>query len=259
MRISDYTSRARLEALHCPLREVCPLAFLCGTQIENGKHLLPTFSEFSAGEMIWTDLGSRRQVYVVRRGLLLSKVYANDAGEVPQGIFGPGMAGGIPDIWLPYVASDFYFFSGLVPGQLCTFDGEFVRDCINALEASESHLVAARVIMNITTDIYGQTLTRSHRRARERVVSVLLRMGKALSRQPDFDGAIAVTHDDVAFLAGTERATTSKELKELSREGCIELGYRQIRLLPPLWDAYGSLIEAALPFYDRYWGERQDS
>lgn len=255
MRISDYTNRARLEALHCPLRELCPFAFLCGTQADNGKYVLPSFSSFSAGDMIWTDLGSRRQVYVVRQGLLLNKVYANDAGEVPQAIFGPGMVAGLPELWLPYVASDFYFFSVLVPGQLCTFDGEYVRSCIDGLEVSEAQRVSMRVMTSITTDIYGQILTRSHRRVREKVVSALLRMAGPLSRQPDFDGGIAVTHDDVAFLAGAERATVSKELKGLAREGFIELGYRQIRVLPALRETYGTLIEAQLPFYDSQWGE----
>lgn len=250
MKVSDHNSRLRLEVEHCPMRPGCPLAFMCGVALNDGKPLLPVISDVGYGEMIWTDLNTRHRVCVVRSGLLLNRVYASRDEEIPHSIFGMGFVGGIPDIYIPYVASDFYFFSGLVTGQLCSFDGGFAKERIDALGTPQAQLLIARIGLNHTTSIYSQTLTFAHRRVRDKVVSVLLRVEGELSRQPGFGGELPIAHDDVAFLACIERATASRELKRLAQEGFIDLGYRRIRVLPTLRQAFGDMIEANLPFYD---------
>ncbi|MCR2035751.1 Crp/Fnr family transcriptional regulator [Adlercreutzia mucosicola] len=253
MKSSDMIDRTRYEALHCPVRQFCPLAFLCAKRLHDGRHLLPAIAEVGYHEMVWTDLTVRRRVYVVRRGLLVNKCFVNNGVEVPQALFAPGSVAGIPDIYVPYVASDFYFFVGLVPGQLCDFDGEVVRSQIDALGVPEAQMVLSRISLNCTTSMYGQSLTFAHPRAREKVVSVLLRLESAFARCADFTGEVPIAHDDVAFLAGLERATASRELKALAKEGLIGLGYRRIDVLPGLRAAYGGLIEASLPFYGNDW------
>lgn len=191
---------------------------------------------------------------MVRSGLLVSKIFANGGEEIPMALFSTGFVCGMPDIFVPYVASDFYFFKSLVPGQLCCFDGDVVRERVEALETVEALALTGRVSLNQNTAIYGQTLTLAYGRVREKVVSVLLRTASALSAWPGFDGVLPLTHDDIAFLAGIERATTSRELKRLSREELIILGYRSVTVLPALRGAYGDMIEASLPFYGNLWG-----
>ena len=253
MKANDVVDRARLEALHCPMRRFCPLAFFCAKQLDDGRYLLPTITEVDYHEMVWTDLAARRRVYAIRRGLLVNKGFVNNGIEAPQALFAPGSVAGIPDIYVPYVASDFYFFVGLVPGQVCDFDGEVVKDQIDALGVPEAQMVLSRISLNCTTSMYGQSLTFAHPRARGKVVSVMLRLDNAFARCADFTGEVPIAHDDVAFLAGLERATASRELKALAKEGLIGLGYRRIDVLPGLRAAYGSLIEASLPFYDNDW------
>lgn len=253
MKGSDYATRLRSEVLHCPQRAECPLGFLCGERVADDRYLLPSFQNVDVGELVWTDLSARQRVYVMREGLIVAKVYANGDEEMPTALFSRGVALGMPDMYVPYVASDFYFLSALTPTRLCVFDVDLVKERVNALPGSEAQQRVGRITMNQSTATYGQLLTLAHSHGREKVASVLLRMDHELSRQPGFTGELPVTHDDVAFLAGCERSTTSRQLKALARDGLIDLGYRRITVLPALRETYGDMIEANLPFYDNSW------
>lgn len=255
MKASEYASRLCKEVTFCPVRSICPLAFMCGIQVNENRYVLPTTEKVGYGEMLWTDLNNRPRVYAIQSGLLVNKSFANNSTEIPMGLFPPGTIGGIPDIYVPYAASTFYFFTALIPARVCRFDGEIVKEQINALGAPAAQEKLSVLSLNQTTAIYSQTLTLQHQRARERVASVLLRLENALMRHNDFDGSLPLSHSDIAFLAGTERATTSKELKDLAKQQLIDLSYRRIQLLPKLRETYGSMIEANLPYYRNTCGQ----
>lgn len=249
MKASEYTNRLRNGVALCPVRDICPLAFMCGAQLNGDRYALPSIGKVGYHEMLWTDLEGRRRVYAIRSGLFTIKSFANNGIEIPSGLCPPGSTGGIPDVYTSYSASSFYFFSALIPAEVCAFDGDLVKEQFNALGTPKAQEKLALLLLNHNTTIFSQTLTLRHQRARERVVSVLLRLETALMRQNSFDGSLPLSHDDIAFLAGTERATTSKELKDLANQGLIELKYRRIQVLPALRQAYGDMIEANLPLY----------
>lgn len=249
MRIDEYVNHLSNRAKHCPLRARCPLAFLCASR-ESGRWTLPSIEAVERDDMMWTDLSSRPKVYVVRSGLLLSTVYANDNSEIPYGLFGPGFLTGIMEPYSPLIASNFYYFRSIVPGEVCSFDSAEVTRWLNPRSVVEVESLTTAIMLNQTTANYGQMLTLAHRSAHEKVASVLVRVANRLSQDPSFDGSVPVSHADIALIASVERATASRELKKLSEEGLIELGYRLIVLKPALFEKYGSLIEAKLPFYD---------
>ena len=194
MKGDSYTSKLRLEALHCPVREFCPLAFLCAKPFDGDRLLLPNIVTVGYREMFWTDLSARRQA--------------------------------------------------------CVFDGDAVKDQINSLGVPAVPELLARLSMNQATCAHGQKLTLAHQRARDKVASVLLRLEAALLRDPAFGGTVPLSYDDIAFLACTERATTSRELKAFAHDGLIDLSYRRIGIKQGLHEHYGHFIEAHLPFYD---------
>lgn len=250
MKASNYSNRSQLEVSCCPLRAGCPLALLCGSQLPDGRYLMPAVTDEQVGELVWTDLNMRRRLLVVRQGLLVSTTYANEDIEIPNALFSVGMVGGIPDIFMPYVASDFYYFSALVPSRICSFDGDMAREQIERMPATVSHAISSSISLNHGTSLYAQSLTSAHQSARNRTASAIMRLFRALSRNDGFDGTVAVTHETIAFLARVQRATASKELQALAQEGLIELKYKAVRPLPGFWDTFGSMIEASLPFYE---------
>lgn len=134
--------------------------------------------------------------------------------------------------------------------QACVFDGDAVKDQINSLGVPAVPELLARLSMNQATCAHGQKLTLAHQRARDKVASVLLRLEAALLRDPAFGGTVPLSYDDIAFLACTERATTSRELKAFAHDGLIDLSYRRIGIKQGLHEHYGHFIEAHLPFYD---------
>lgn len=188
-------------------------------------------------------------MFVVRSGLLIAKAYGNDGVEIPYHVSGRGSVSGIAEIYGLYTASNFNFLSGLVPGRLCSFDSSFVKKRLNDLPGLEGHRLTARISLNHTTSTYGQLLTLSHAKARDRVASVLVRLDAMLGREEDCGHVLPIAHGDVAFIASLRRTTVSCELKALAEEGMLHLGYRRIELLESFIEEYGSLVEASLPFY----------
>lgn len=249
MKMNEYAERLRREALSCPVRPECPLAFLCASCVGTERYALPTFIDFDYGHMAWTDLTLRPCVFVVRSGLLIAKAYGNDGVEIPYHVSGRGSVSGIAEIYGLYTASNFNFLSGLVPGRLCSFDSSFVKKRLNDLPGLEGHRLTARISLNHTTSTYGQLLTLSHAKARDRVASVLVRLDAMLGREEDCGHVLPIAHGDVAFIASLRRTTVSCELKALAEEGMLHLGYRRIELLESFIEEYGSLVEASLPFY----------
>lgn len=247
--MNDYAGRMRQEALSCPSRPSCPLAFLCASRVDGDRYALPTFIDFDYGQMAWTDLTLRPCVFVVRSGALIAKAYGNDGMEIPFHVSGKGSVSGIAEIYGSYTASNFNFLSGLVPGRLCSFDSSFVEERLNALPGCEGHRLTTRISLNHTTSAYGQLLTLSHAKARDRVVSVLMRLDTILEREGGYDHVLPIAHEDIAFIASLRRTTVSSELKTLADEGLLRLGYRRIELDEGLRREYDHFIEAKLPFY----------
>ena len=99
-----------------------------------------------------------------------------------------------------------------------------------------------RQSLNHTTSTYGQLLTLSHAKARDRVASVLVRLDAMLGREEDCGHVLPIAHGDVAFIASLRRTTVSCELKALAEEGMLHLGYRRIELLESFIEEYGSLV-----------------
>lgn len=247
--MNDYAERLRHEALSCPARSECPLAFLCATCADGGRYALPSYIDFGYGQMAWTDLSLRSCVFVVRSGLLIAKAYGNDGVEIPYHMSGKGSVSGIPEAYDLYSASGFNYLSGLVPGRLCSFDSGYVRERLDSLPACEGNGLTARMFLNHTTSTYGQLLMLSHAKARDRVASVLVRLDAMLKREEGYGRILPIAHEDIALISSLRRTTVSNELKNLADEGLIGLGYRRIELFEGFFENYGSLTEANLPFY----------
>ena len=233
MRPDEHLHRLASETKWCPKRGTCPLAFLCGAPLADGRALLPAIDEFDREDLVWTDLSTRPRVHVVRSGLLLSKVYTSDDQEFPYALFSEGFVSGLTELYTPFVASSFYYLQGIIPGQICRFDSDDVREIVDGLPASQSLALANITLMNSSTANYGQILTLAHGTARDKVASVLVRIVNQLSAHGEPPTDLPLTHSDVALIAHLERATASRELKGLAKAGAVELGYRLIRCRRP--------------------------
>ena len=205
----------------------------CGAPLAAGRALLPAIDEFDREDLVWTDLSTRPRVHVVRSGLLLSKVYTSDDQEFPYALFSEGFVSGLTELYTPFVASSFYYLQGIIPGQICRFDSDDVREIVDGLPASQSLALANITLMNSSTANYGQILTLAHGTARDKVASVLVRIVNQLSAHGEPPTDLPLTHSDVALIAHLERATASRELKGLAKAGAVELGYRLIRCRSP--------------------------
>lgn len=117
MRPDEHLHRLASETKWCPKRGTCPLAFLCGAPLADGRALLPAIDEFDREDLVWTDLSTRPRVHVVRSGLLLSKVYTSDDQEFPYALFSEGFVSGLTELYTPFVASSFYYLQASSPAR----------------------------------------------------------------------------------------------------------------------------------------------
>lgn len=249
MKLEDFNEQLSREAVYCPARDVCPLAFMCAARQDDGRLLLPTFTDAGREDLVWTDLGPRLRVYAVRDGVFLTKAYANDDREFPYGLIGRGFTAGLTELYTDMTASSFYYFQGLVPGRLCSFEGADVRSAVEKLSSRDVRGLMTTTLLNSSTANYSQALTLTHNSTRGRVISVLIRVSKTLGVEGGFAEELPLTHADVAFMASAERTTVSHELKVMDREGLIRLGYRLIALTPAFIESFDDLAEARLSFF----------
>ena len=84
MKGDSYTSKLRLGALHCPVREFCPLAFLCAKPFDGDRLLLPNIVTVGYREMFWTDLSARRQACVFDGDAVKDQINSLGVPAVPE-------------------------------------------------------------------------------------------------------------------------------------------------------------------------------
>lgn len=257
MRGQQYADYIGMDIRFCPQRRRCPLGTLCALPSDRlPSPLVPVVERLERGSLLWTDLLSRQRVFVVREGALLCRIYASESREEPYGIFGPGIAAGLPELFVTLRASDIYFLQSLVPSSICTFSPQDVRAALEGTSVAAAQSIAAHAHINQSIANYGQFLTMAHRGVRDRVVSTLLRLASVFGRGTNADadraeGAVVlpVTQGDIALIAGAERCSVTRSLRDLREEGLVDTGYRDIVAHAALFDRYADYPEANLNFH----------
>lgn len=251
MRPDEHLHRLASETKWCPKRGTCPLAFLCGAPLADGRALLPAIDEFDREDLVWTDLSTRPRVHVVRSGLLLSKVYTSDDQEFPYALFSEGFVSGLTELYTPFVASSFYYLQGIIPGQICRFDSDDVREIVDGLPASQSLALANITLMNSSTANYGQILTLAHGTARDKVASVLVRIVNQLSAHGEPPTDRPPPHPQRRGAHRAPRAGHGQPGAERARQGWCRGARLPAHPLPEtLFSTYRHLLEGRLPHYD---------
>lgn len=174
------------------------------------------------GETILAPYEPNDQIFLVKSGARIFQL-SSDGREITIAILRPGQLFGTSAL------------TGI--GKTGTFAQAFEETYICEASAEEflrimsAHpLLAARVTISM-----ARQLLRLERQLDQLAFqAVPSRIAQALLQLAEESGGellAPLTHEDLAKLAGTTRATVTKVLSEFAEEGIVEVGYRRLTLL----------------------------
>lgn len=174
------------------------------------------------GETILAPYEPNDQIFLVKSGARIFQL-SSDGREITIAILRPGQLFGTSAL------------TGI--GKTGTFAQAFEETYICEASAEEflrimsAHpLLAARVTISMARQLLRlerQLDQLAFQAVPSRIAQALLQ----LAEESDGELLAPLTHEDLAKLAGTTRATVTKVLSEFAEEGIVEVGYRRLTLL----------------------------
>lgn len=220
---------------HCPVRRTCPMGSLCGRRrAEGSAPLYPTVERFAKGELVWADLRYEQRVHFVKAGILAFTPNFDLEDGVTVSLFGAGYSIGLAELYIPRSVAGHYHLGAVTDGALCSFPARALKRHLEALPPAESLSIVTCALTNLVEASCTQVRTVAKTSLRERIVLLFARLRELASQQGVDLREVRLTHEDVAALATSDRASVTRALHVLKQDGLIELGYKTIRFTDAL-------------------------
>ncbi len=207
-----------LDYNNCPKRSAC-LIYHCLCADPSVQSLLQ-FIEFEKGETIYQQESPAVGCYVLCQGRMKLMRILPGGKRFLISVLGPGD-----------LLGEESFFNGSYLDCAKALERSLViflaREKLLALLGRHPHLAVelAAALSRRCKALYNRIVETSWRQARERLVSLLLKLEKS-------NGALnKLSQADLAELLGLTRATVNENLRELERAGLIALAHRRVSLL----------------------------
>jgi CRP-like cAMP-binding protein len=229
---------------HCPTRELCPMGQVCAKCCGEGAiPLYPSVTEVSHGDVIWSDIKFEQRAGFIRSGAFSCFSNTESAGDKsPISILGAGDSAGFAELFTQRELSSSYLVQALSPGMVCFFPAKPLRRLLSLLPQDEHDNVLTSALVNTSAAIYAQVKMLTHARTSDRIAMLLGRVFQLARRQGVDLKSVELTHREVAFLVCADRATTTRALHEMQREGLVDLGYGSITLRDSLIEKASDLM-----------------
>lgn len=219
------------EIEQCSTRDICPFGSLCGvSRNETGKPLFPRVSQIKKGELIWTTQRFERQVVVVRKGVFVSVGTGEQEEAVPFALLGKGNTVGLAESYTPSEVSDYYHIRNLIEGEICTLAVKAVRKKLEELPRITAHQIICCSFVSQTVSSFTQTKILSKKTLYERILALLLYLQDMTGRQEIEYSKLQLTHEEVASLIASDRASVTRVLHKMEADGILSIGYKSITL-----------------------------
>lgn len=214
---------------HCPHKDKCLLAFACpATSNENAA-----FYKLQKMKENEVDLKENRQsdtVYVVQSGAI-AMVSITEGGE--YNVYGHG---GELRVIFPgrlVTGGDLGFSKiALMPTRLCALKASHVREI--AKGNSQAQFNISRAVVWESGFLLVQLWVMNGEKVKHRVKRFLFLTATSQVAHNSENISIKITHSLLAILVNSKREVVSKALKQLSDEGFITIGYKQVVVKNPL-------------------------
>jgi len=218
------------ECLHCEHRQLRPFCNLTSEALADYDGI-GVFMGFVRGSLIFCEGDDSRNVFVICTGQIKISTTSRDGRTMILKIAGPGDLMGLSAALanVPYEVSA----EAVVPSQVKAVRRQDFLDFLRR------HGIAS---MNAAQSLSGEYLTVFHdaRRlalsgsATGRVARLLLEWGRAAAiGKPLMKFTMALTHEEIASMAGTSRETVTRLLNQFRRDEWITIKGTNLTILKP--------------------------
>lgn len=240
------------------MRPACPIGDLCraASDDDEGESLLPAVVEVGKDEYIWTNMKYDDRVLVVRNGVFAYLAHA-ESGEPPLALFGRGVAVGLAELYAPIAERNEYYLRSIIPGTVCSVPMEALRKKIEAIPLDCAQRMVCRALLGQSAAAFMQTRVVSQRTTRDRILALFLYL-RYLTGKSDSDAAsFELTHDEIAILISSDRASVTRALHKMKIDGVLSLGYGTVTVNYGALHLAGTIDESLAKLYrgDGSWPE----
>lgn len=251
MRLRDFQRAEEYGVMHCPVRDICPVGMVCGAGssnwVESGK-LMPAVIDFERGDLLWTDLRFERHVFVIREGVLSCMAHIEPDEEAPFTLYGAGVGVGLADLYVPYESTSTYHLHAVVPGKICSLPSKVLKRNLESLTGETQQRILAASLYNQSTGALLQSIISSRPLLCHRISLLLTGVQALASRSTTQPDTLCLTHDEIASIVLSDRASVTRALHQMEEKGFVRLGYRSIEISEALRAKYADWIETCATF-----------
>lgn len=228
MKKEDYLKSEAIAIEHCSARELCPFGSICGTWADNSSHVVvPALAEVQKGDLIWVDLRNEHRVVTIKSGLFVTVAVDGDDEEVFS-VYGPGYCCGLAELYIDSKVCSTYYLKALTDCTVCSFPASVLRHRLESLPTVESHRIISYSLTNWTAASFELLKLYSHAQKSERVALLLRYLREQSGRAGEPLSVVKLSHDEIAFLLRSDRASVTRALHCLEDDGLVRLGYKSI-------------------------------
>lgn len=250
MRLDDYLKGEIAEVEHCAARWICPFGEICGTiKSSGGAPLFPTVLDVDKDEMLWTDMRFEQRVFVIKSGLFVCMAQETEEGELPYALYGSGIAIGAIELYTPREISEMYYLRAILPGKVCSLPFDTVKRKLNEAGAESAQEIVTSTLLNQSRAMFSQVKVIARHLLRDKIILQLLIIRDVVARSGKDVRTFKITHEELAYLVGSDRVSVTRVLNAMRDEGLIDLGYISITLNDSLLEMGSMVAEARSDFY----------
>lgn len=244
MKREDYLRNEITAIRHCATREICPFSTICGVDSDQDTQVIaPVLVEVPKDGLIWVNLRNEHRVIAIKSGLFATITTDTEEEEVFS-IYGPGYCGGLAELYIDRDVCSTYYLKALTDGEVCSFPANAFRHRLESLSTTESNRIMSCALTNWCAASFELLKLYSYGKKNVRLALFL----KYLQEQSDRCGGpvstFRLSHDELAYLIRSDRASVTRALHSLEHEGLVSLGYKTICLCENFGErvaAYGDL------------------
>lgn len=254
MKIEEYRKGEASAVVHCMARDNCPFAPLCAPCADDpdddpSPTLFPTCVDVSPGDLVWVDLRREQRVYAIQSGQFSCMSNLEHDNEVPFAIYGSGNVIGVSELYIAREVASAYYLKALSSGRVCSFPAKALRRVLEEAPSPFSERLLSCALTNISSASFTLHKIALRTPLSDRIAMLLLSLRDLALREGFELQSAALTHEDLAALVGADRASITRALHKLEKEGCVELGYRSLALKPSLLDRPDLVCDAQTEFH----------
>lgn len=249
MKREEYLRSETVAIQHCATRAVCPLASICSADPEReSSTITPALTEVPKDGLVWVDLRHEHRVVAIKSGLF-AVITVDGEEEELFSVYGPGYCCGLSELYLGSSVCSTYYMKALTDCTVCLFPANAFRHRLESLPASESNRLVSCALTNWTTASFELLKLFSKTKNTERLALLLRHLREQSGRSGDPFASLRLSHDELAFLLRSNRASVTRALHQLEKDGLVSLGHKTITFCPHFNERAASYGDSNLRYH----------